>query len=132
MVSPEAPESSSMAMARARANTSPRGAEATWESAGLCAEEQALATSRDAELAMELVAREALEKGVDRKVVMAAQEIGEADPAGEVEIPVAGKAKAKVGESSDLGADLEAGLDWESKLAKKAWRGASQVAAVTL
>jgi hypothetical protein len=45
---------------------------------------------------------------------------------------VAGKGKAKVGESSDLGADLEAGLDWENKLAKKAWRGASQVAAVTL
>jgi hypothetical protein len=132
VVPPGAPESSSMAMARAEANTSQRGAEATREAARLCAQEQALATSRDAELAMELVAREALEKGVDREVVMAAQEIGKADPAKEVETPVAGKGKAKVGESSDLGADLEAGLDWENKLAKKARRGANQVAAVTL
>jgi hypothetical protein len=72
MVSTKAPESSSMAMART-ANSSPGWAEAAWESAGLCAEEQALATSRDAKLAMELVAREALERGVDREVVMAAQ-----------------------------------------------------------
>jgi hypothetical protein len=121
-----------MAMAKAGANTSQGGAEATWELAGPSAEEQALATSRDVELAMELVVQEALQKGVDREVVMAAQEIGEASPATEVKTPVAGKGKAKVGKPSDLEADLEAGLAWECKLAKKAWRGASQVASVTL
>lgn len=74
----------------------------------------------------QVVAQEALEKGVERKVVMAAGP----EPPTEEEAPVIGK--GKVGESSVLWDDLEAGLEWEKKLAKGAWRGASQVAAVTL
>lgn len=87
-------QESSMAAARAGASTNLGGSREPWELDGVPAEKQALATSRDAELATELVVREALEKGVNREVVMAAQEIGEADPADEVEIPVAGKDKA--------------------------------------
>jgi hypothetical protein len=60
-------------------------------------EEQALATSRDTELAMELVAREALEKGINGKVVMAPQELGKAEPADEANVQMAGKGKGKVG-----------------------------------
>jgi hypothetical protein len=74
----------------------------------------------------QLVAREALEKGVERKVVMAAR------PEPPVEEAAPWTDKGKVGGSSVLGDDLEAGLEWEKKLAKGAWRGARQVAAVTL
>jgi hypothetical protein len=81
---------------------------------------------------MELVAREALERGVERKVALAEQEFGSVDPVDKEETPVVGKGKSKVDESSDLETDLEAGLAWKNKLAKKTWQGADQVAAVTL
>jgi hypothetical protein len=66
-VSPGMPESSSMAAARTGASLNPGGSRALWGSGDGHTEEQALATSRDAEVAMELVAREALEKIVDRE-----------------------------------------------------------------
>lgn len=97
-------------------------------------EEQLLATSRDAELAMELVAREAQEKGVDRAAALAAQGMGEdkGTPREEKVEAVAGKGKQKVAEKSSMQADLERGLAWERRLGAGQWRGAQQVAAVTL
>ncbi|GAQ93380.1 hypothetical protein KFL_014820020 [Klebsormidium nitens] len=97
-------------------------------------EERVVATSRDAELAMELVAREAQEKGVDRAVALAAQKPGEKEsgPQGEQAEVVEGKGKQKAEGESDLQADLERGLAWERKLGAGQWRGARQVAAVTL
>jgi hypothetical protein len=90
----EAPESSSMAEARAGARVAPK--EPLLMEPKRFREEQVLETSRDAELAMELVAREALKKGVDRDVVLAAQDFHGADPADKEEPPVVGKGKSKV------------------------------------
>jgi hypothetical protein len=109
VVSPEAPESSSMAEARAGASQSQGGSRASWGPRLAHVEEQALATSRDAELARELVAREALERDVDREVVLAEQEFGSVDPVDNEEAPVADKAKSNVDAAGDLGAVLETG-----------------------
>lgn len=138
-VARDKPETSAAAEARARS----QGADADEAMArdllkqdqrrvAAAREEQVEATSRDAELAMELIAREAQEHGVEREAALAAQEFqgpGQRDAQEEV---VEGKGKAKLGEPSNLRGDLEAGLMWEKKLAAAAWRGASQVAAVTL
>jgi hypothetical protein len=122
-----------MAEARTGVSLNQGGPRASCVSRGAHAEEQVQATSRDTELAMELVAREALERGVDREVVLAEQEFGSVNPVDEEEGPVLGKGKFKVDESGDLGTDPEAGLAWENKLAgQKAWQGADQVATVTL
>lgn len=65
-MSPGMLESSSMAAARTGASLNPGVSRASWGSGDGHIEEQALATSMDAELAMELVAQEALEKIADR------------------------------------------------------------------
>ncbi|GAQ87150.1 hypothetical protein KFL_003340140 [Klebsormidium nitens] len=95
-------------------------------------EELVMATSRDAEMAMELVAREAVEKGVEREVAVAAQTFGEDSPTDAPAGVVAGKGKAREGQESGLRGDLERGLEWEKKIGAGSWRGAEQVAAVTL
>lgn len=81
---------------------------------------------------MELVAREAQERGVERAAALAAQEFVAAEELLQAEVPVVGKGKGKVDVARGLREDLERGLAWEKKLGAKAWRGAEQVAAVTL
>ncbi|GAQ82455.1 hypothetical protein KFL_001110320 [Klebsormidium nitens] len=136
------PESSRMAEERARggrvaadAQVARELARAEEEGARRAREEQAVATSRDAELAMELVAREAQERGVDREEVLAAQEMGPGPVVQEratAEAPVLGKGKQREGSPAGLKEDLERGLAWERKLGSGQWRGAEQVADVTL
>lgn len=87
-------------------------------------EEQAVATSKDAELAMLLVAEEAREKGIDRAAALQAQE--------------GGSSGCKVAaDRGEMGTGVEQGVDegafgWEDRLSKGTWDGAANLAHITL
>lgn len=87
-------------------------------------EEQAVATSKDAELAMLLVAEEAREKGIDRAAALQAQE--------------GGSSGCKVAaDRGEMGTGVEQGVEerafgWEDRLSKGTWDGAANLAHITL
>jgi hypothetical protein len=86
---------------------------------------QLTATSRDAELAMLLVAEEAREKGVDREVALRAQSGGK-------DGSVAPSARGKgIAELAEQGVD-ERAFGWERRLSEGKWRGAADLAPITL
>jgi GNAT superfamily N-acetyltransferase len=94
-------------------------------------EEQVISTSRDAELAMLLVAEEARERGVDRDVVLRAQG-GFPGERTRAEAQSSGADKGK-GVAQETGTEEEErAFGWEHRLSTGAWRGASDLAPITL
>jgi hypothetical protein len=88
-------------------------------------EEQAVATSKDAELAMLLVAEEAREKGIDRAAALQAQEGGSSG------CRMAADKGKNVGAGTEQGAE-ERAFGWEDRLSRGAWDGAANLAHITL
>jgi hypothetical protein len=94
-------------------------------------EEQVAATSRDAELAMMLVAEEARERGIDREAALRAQGGAEEGPS-PTEDGGGGSGKGKeVVQDADV-SEVERALGWERHLSAGACRGAADLASVTL
>jgi hypothetical protein len=129
------PESSAMGAARvagtyrvARNGVAARQAARMGEEA---LEEQVISTSRDAELAMLLVAEEARERGVDRDVVLRAQG-GFPGERTRTQAQSSGADKGK-GVAQETGTEEEErAFGWEHRLSTGAWRGASDMAPITL
>lgn len=94
-------------------------------------EERAAATSRDAELAMLPVAEEARERGIDREAALRAQGgAGGRPPQVGDDGRGTGKGKEKANEAEP--GKVERALGWERRLSEGAWRGAADLAPVTL
>jgi hypothetical protein len=88
-------------------------------------EEQVTSTSRDAELAMLLVAEEARERGVDREVVLRAQ--GGA-PGEQSRVGAQGNSDKGKGIALEKNQEeAERAFGWERRLSTGAWRGASDL-----
>jgi hypothetical protein len=87
-------------------------------------EEQVAATSKDAEFAMLLVAEEAREKGIDREATLQAQG-GDRD--GNARSGEKGKEVARETEGLE-----EQAFGWERRLSAGDWRGAADLAPITL
>jgi hypothetical protein len=88
-------------------------------------EEQVAATSRDAELAMLMVAEEAQEKGIDREVALQAQG---GDREGHLQPDAKGKGIAVASEPEIE----EWAFGWERRLSQGDWRGSDDLAPITL
>jgi hypothetical protein len=100
-------------------------------------EEQAVDTNKDAELAMLLVAEDARERGVDREVALRAQggpvvqangEAGALQAQREVGVNSKGKEVLQAADQTEV----ERALGWEHRLSSGTWRGATDLAPVTL
>jgi hypothetical protein len=94
-------------------------------------EELVVATSRDAELAMLMVAEEARARGIDREVALQAQEGSTDRSAGAGDSMKDGaKSKNKIQDGGQ--GEMEQALGWERQLSSGSWRGANDFAPVVL
>lgn len=94
-------------------------------------EELVVATSRDAELAMLMVAEEARARGIDREVALQAQE-GSADRSAGAGDSMKDGAKGKNKIQDGGQGEMEQALGWERQLSSGSWRGANDLAPVVL
>jgi hypothetical protein len=129
-----APESSAMGAARGAPRANEAGdrevAQEVERKQQAAQESHVTATSRDAELAMLLVAADAREQGVDRDVALRAQggaPSSPPQPVGREGGTVKGKEIAQTTDQNEA----ERALSWERQLNAGAWRGAADLAPVT-
>jgi hypothetical protein len=131
----EQPESSAMGAARGallagKGVAVGRAAHALAKQVG--AQEQAAAcVSRDAELALQLMAQDAAAKGVSYSVALKAQ-LGPRVPPAEAPTAVDAKGKGKVELTGRTAEEQGTVLEWEHRLSTWAWRGSDELTPVVL
>jgi hypothetical protein len=95
-------------------------------------EEPVACISRDAELARQLMAQDALSRGISQDEALRAQIGPQRAPVVVNTAPVDGKGKAKDLSEVPTAPEREQALAWEKRLSTGAWRGAEQLAAVVV